>query len=56
MDGMTHILNNEQIDRTEWTTLNRTSPTGTWFQSPEAYDFYASLPEVMNPFVVGQRN
>lgn len=53
MDGMTHILNNEQIDRTEWTTLNRTSPTGTWFQSPEAYDFYASLPEVMNPFVVG---
>ena len=29
----------------------RTSETGTWFQSPEAYDFFASLPELMEPFV-----
>ena len=31
----------------------RTSETGTWFQSPEAYDFFASLPEFMEPFVYG---
>lgn len=31
----------------------QTSETGTWFQSPEAYDFYASLPELMEPFVYG---
>ena len=31
----------------------RTSETGTWFQSPEAYDFFASLPELMEPFVYG---
>lgn len=29
------------------------SETGTWFQSPEAYDFFASLPELMEPFVYG---
>ena len=29
----------------------RESRTGTWFQSSEAYAFYASLPEVMEPFV-----
>ena len=31
----------------------QTNETGTWFQSPEAYDFYASLPELMEPFVYG---
>ena len=41
----------EEIDRTEWEKLVRESRTGTWFQSPEAYDFYASLPELMEPFV-----
>lgn len=29
------------------------SEMGTWFQSPEAYDFFASLPELMEPFVYG---
>jgi hypothetical protein len=29
------------------------SETGTWFQSPEAYDFFASMPELMEPFVYG---
>lgn len=30
----------------------RESKTGTWFQSPEAYSFYQSLPDLLRPFVV----
>ena len=30
----------------------RTSATGTWFQTPEAYCFYESMPEFFRPFVV----
>ena len=44
---MIRVVTYEQIDRTEWQELVRKSKTGTWFQSPEAYDFYASLPAVM---------
>ena len=50
---MAHILTYKQIDRQQWSELVRTSETGTWFQSPEAYDFYASLPALMEPFVYG---
>ena len=50
---MTQILTYEQIDRTEWSTLVRESRTGTWFQSPEAYGLFASLPELFRPFAVG---
>ena len=50
---MTRILTYDQIDRQQWSELVRTSETGTWFQSPEAYDFFASLPELMEPFVYG---
>ena len=50
---MAHILTYNQIDRQQWSELVRTSETGTWFQSPEAYDFFASLPELMEPFVYG---
>ena len=32
--------------------LVRTSATGTWFQTPEAYCFYESMPELFRPFVV----
>jgi len=48
---MAHILTYNQIDRQQWSELVRTSETGTWFQAPEAYDFFASLPELMEPFV-----
>ena len=47
------ILTYNQINRQQWSELVRTSETGTWFQSPEAYDFYASLSELMEPFVYG---
>lgn len=50
---MAHILTYDLIDRQQWSELVRTSETGTWFQSPEAYDFFASLPELMEPFVYG---
>ena len=48
---MIQILTYNQIDRQQWNELVKTSETGTWFQSPEAYDFYASLPTLMEPFV-----
>ena len=41
------------IPRSVWTEMVRKSPTGNWFQTPEAYDFYASQPELFKPFVVG---
>jgi hypothetical protein len=47
------ILTYDQIDRQQWSELVQTSETGTWFQSPEAYDFFASLQELMEPFVYG---
>ena len=50
---MLHILTYEQIDRKEWSKLVMESRTGTWFQSPEAYDFFASMPDLFKPFVVG---
>ena len=50
---MAQILTYDQIDQQQWSELVRTSEMGTWFQSPEAYDFFASLPELMAPFVYG---
>ena len=31
----------------------RESRTGTWFQSPEAFDFFSSMPEWFIPFCIG---
>ena len=45
-----HILTYKQINRQQWSELVQMSETGTWFQSPEAYDFFASMPELMEPF------
>lgn len=41
------------IDHTQWAALVRGSRTGTWFQSREAYDFFAGMPELFQPFAVG---
>ena len=46
------ILSYEEIDKEEWSRLVKTSATGTWFQTPEAYCFYESMPEFFRPFVV----
>jgi hypothetical protein len=50
------ILGYSEIDRNEWSRLVASSPTGTWFQMPEAYDFYASQPDLFKPFVVAISN
>lgn len=47
------ILSYEEIDREEWSRFVETSATGTWFQMPEAYEFFASQPELFAPFAVG---
>ena len=50
------IFKEKDIDRGEWSRLVETSATGTWFQGPEAYEFFASMPELFMPFVVGVEN
>ena len=50
------VLTYDEIDRAEWSALVRESETGTWFQSPEAYEFFASMPELFKPFVVAVKS
>lgn len=50
---MIKIFKHNDIDRNEWSRLVASSATGTWFQTPEAYEFFASMPELFQPFVVG---
>lgn len=50
------ILTYGEIDRAEWEVLVLRSKTGTWFQTPEAYNFYTSMPELFMPFVIGIAN
>ena len=47
------ILSINDIKRDEWSRLVSSSTTGTWFQTPEAYDFFASMPELFKPFAIG---
>lgn len=50
------ILLGNNIDRNEWSRLVQASDTGTWFQTPEAYGFYESLPSIFRPFVVAVKS
>ena len=50
---MTQLLTYPDIDPQQWQSLVEQSATSTWFQTPEAYEFYASLPAEMQPFAVG---
>lgn len=47
------ILSFQNVNRAEWSALVKASATGTWFQGPEAYDYYASMPDLFKPFAVG---
>ena len=47
------VIGYKDIDSAEWSVLVKASATGTWFQTPEAYEFFASMPELFKPFVVG---
>ena len=53
---MCNVLTYEELNRNEWSRLVASSSTGTWFQTPEAYEFYASQPELFKPFVVAISN
>lgn len=50
---MTQLLTYPDIDPQQWQALVEQSPCATWFQTKEAYEFYASLPEEMTPFALG---
>ena len=56
MEKEMRILANGEIDREAWSRLVAASATGTWFQGSEAYEFFASMPELFKPFVVGLEN
>ena len=49
---MSPILTYEEINRREWGALVNASITGTWFQTPEAFDFFASIPDLFKPFAI----
>ena len=53
---MIQILAYNEINPQQWQLLIEQSATATWFQTPEAYEFYASLPAEMQPFTVGVEN
>ena len=50
---MIKILTYHEIDQQQWQVLVDSSLYATWFQTPEAYQFYAANPEEMTPFVFG---
>ena len=50
---MTKILTYNEIDKHQWQALVEQSPYATWFQTPEAYDFYMSVPGEMIPHAIG---
>ena len=50
---MIKVLTYHEIDQQQWSELVQSSPTATWFQTKEAYAFYASNPAEMTPFAVG---
>jgi len=42
----------KEIEFAQWEQLLANSPTATWFQSPAAYRFFASQPNLFSAFVV----
>ena len=50
---MLQLLTYDEIDPSAWQTLVDSSPYATWFQTKEAYEFYAANPVEMKPFAVG---
>ena len=50
---MVRILTYNEIDKQQWQALVDRSPYATWFQTKEAYEFYAANPDEMTPFAIG---
>lgn len=53
---MNLITKYSDIDFQQWQYLLNKSSVATWFQSADAYNFYASLPNLFEPFVYGVEN
>lgn len=52
---MTIILTYSEIDKQNWKSLAETSSFASWFQTDEAYHFYASVSEIL-PFITAVEN
>ncbi len=46
----------KDIDKAQWEAFVQESKTGNWFQSPVAFDFFSSQPELFRPFAFGLEN
>ncbi|MCQ2344348.1 MAG: peptidoglycan bridge formation glycyltransferase FemA/FemB family protein [Paludibacteraceae bacterium] len=46
----------KDINKDSWNTLVQKSSTSTWFQTPEAYLFFASLPNIFTSFIYSVTN
>lgn len=53
---MTVITQYNAVNSEAWQQLLEASPVATWFQTEDAYRFFASLPEMMTPFVFAVEN
>lgn len=51
-----NVIEYRNINREDWGSIVRSAITGTWFQTPEAYDFFQSQPELFKPFAYGVEN
>ena len=52
---MIKVLTYNEINKQQWQKLTEASATATWFQTPEAYQFYASVSEML-PFATAVEN
>ena len=50
---MTQLLTYPDIDLQQWQALIDRSPYATWFQTQEAYEFYAAVSGELIPFAFG---
>ncbi len=50
---MIKLLTYPDIDPQQWQALIDRSPYATWFQTKEAYEFYASVSAELFPFAIG---
>ena len=50
---MIQLLTYPDIDPQQWNELIQSSPTATWFQTKEAYEFYTSVSNELAPFALG---
>ena len=50
---MIKLLTYHEIDPQQWNELVQSSPTATWFQTKEAYEFYAAVSNELAPFALG---